>query len=300
MNIVEYDKKRRKPFFYANHFKISYNKYMKITTLIENTTKSTLHSEHGLSFYIEFENKNYLLDSGSSSLFIENAKQLNIDVNNVMYAILSHGHYDHSGGFLTYLKHNNVKVVAASGFEKPYYSTSGNELHYIGVNPDLYKTYKKRFLCMNKPFLVNDRILFIPHFLKTNTNKHLFVKVKEELILDDFSHEATLVFATEKGLVVMNSCSHAGLDVILEEVKTYLPMYKIHTFIGGLHMKGKKDGNEICTFSEEAIKALCTKINEDKIHVYTGHCTGKVAYEMLKKYSPEYIHDLYSGKVIEI
>lgn len=273
---------------------------MRITTLIENTTKSTLHCEHGLSFYIEHENYRYLLDSGSSDLFLDNAKQLNIDVNDVSYAILSHGHYDHSGGFMTYLKNNKkVKVVAATNFHKPYYSTSGGELHYIGVDKDLYKTYKKRFLCMNKPFLMDDHVLFIPHFLKTKVNDKLFVKEKGELIFDDFAHEASLVFLTAQGLVVINSCSHGGFDVILEEVHTYFPMYKIYAFIGGLHMKGKKDGKEICTFSEEKMKHICDKINEEKIHVYTGHCTGSVAFAMLKKYCPEYIHDLYSGKVIE-
>lgn len=78
---------------------------VKITTLIENNSDNpSLHSEHGLSFYIQVDNTNIIFDTGQSGKFIENADKLNIDLKQTDYVILSHGHYDHSGGFISLIK----------------------------------------------------------------------------------------------------------------------------------------------------------------------------------------------------
>ena len=71
---------------------------MKITVLIENTAPEYLKCEHGLSIYIAYNEKCYLLDTGSSDIFMDNAEVLKTKLENVDAAFLSHGHYDHSGG----------------------------------------------------------------------------------------------------------------------------------------------------------------------------------------------------------
>lgn len=73
---------------------------MKITTLIENTLEEnkSLINEHGLSMFIETEEGNILFDTGQTGDFIRNAKNLNVDLNNTKYLVLSHAHYNHCGG----------------------------------------------------------------------------------------------------------------------------------------------------------------------------------------------------------
>lgn len=89
---------------------------IKITSLLENVSNfDNLRSEHGLSLYIEKDNLKCLLDTGGSDKFIENAKELDIDLNNLNWVIISHNHSDHIGGLETLLKHNkNVKVIIKS------------------------------------------------------------------------------------------------------------------------------------------------------------------------------------------
>lgn len=83
---------------------------MKITTIIENSLgdKKQLHNEHGLSFFIETNNGNILFDTGQSGDFIENANELDIDLNKTDYLVLSHAHYDHCGGVKRFLNSFNV------------------------------------------------------------------------------------------------------------------------------------------------------------------------------------------------
>ena len=82
-------------------------KVMIIKTLVENTSLSKdFGSEHGLSLYIETKDSKILFDVGASELFLENAKKLNVDISNVDYLIISHGHYDHGGGLRGFLCKN--------------------------------------------------------------------------------------------------------------------------------------------------------------------------------------------------
>lgn len=86
---------------------------MKMVVLVENSSRCRLCAEHGLSVYIEYEGKTYLLDTGATALFAENAKELGVDLSKVDTAFLSHAHYDHSGGFEEFFKKNDKAAVYA-------------------------------------------------------------------------------------------------------------------------------------------------------------------------------------------
>lgn len=278
---------------------------MEITVLVENTTNTELSCEHGLSFWISYNGKNYLLDAGSTELFMENAKQLKIPVLEADRCILSHGHYDHSGGFTSYLEKNkSVSIYAGSGFDGAYFSLSGG-MHYIGVSKELAEKYRERFIVIDRPKELDDSVWLIPHetagLEKIAEEAGLYKQEKGNFKLDDFSHELSLVFDTKKGLIIFNSCSHAGFGTIIKEIQHYFPDKKIYAFLGGLHMKGKKDGKEICRFSEDRINQLLEEINASGMDVlYTGHCTGLEGYRLLKEKAGNRIQILVTGKNIQL
>ena len=86
---------------------------MKITVLADNRKfDDTLESEHGLCIYLETENYKCLLDTGASDVFITNAEKLGIDLNEVDFVFISHGHADHIGGLPEFLS-VNVKARIA-------------------------------------------------------------------------------------------------------------------------------------------------------------------------------------------
>ena len=74
--------------------------------LIDNITKNDLISEWGLSFYIEYQGHKILLDTGASGNFVENAKQMDVKLNEIEYGILSHAHYDHADGMPAFFEQN--------------------------------------------------------------------------------------------------------------------------------------------------------------------------------------------------
>lgn len=279
---------------------------MQITVLIENTSDSELKCEHGLSLFIEYNDKKYLLDAGSTAAFLENARALQIPVLQADRCILSHGHYDHSGGFAEYLAQNpGAEVYAMQGADGEYYSGSGGEIHPIGIPENVLMKYRDRFCWIDKVFQLDPEVYLIPHSVsgleKIGARAKLYRKSGGEYLPDDFSHELSLVFDTEKGLVIFNSCSHAGIMNIIEEVKHVLPGKEVYAFLGGLHMKGKKNGKEICTFSDDEVLKMADSLKKTGVqYLYTGHCTGQQGFALLKKYLGTIVQPLITGCRIEL
>ena len=291
------------------------NLKMKVQVLIENTVessnKSNLKPEHGLSIFIEYKDTKILLDAGTTQAFMENAKNMNADINNADFCVLSHGHYDHSGGFAKYLEENDdKKVYAMKTSIEEYYSGSGGHIHEIGIPKDVYPKYKDNFVLIDGTFTdkgveISKGIFIIPHntkgLEKIGERAKLYQKVNDDYVPDDFGHELSLVFDTERGLVVFNSCSHSGIINIMEEIKAYFGKKEIYAFFGGLHMKGMKENVEICTFTEAEIESMTDYLKENGLSkLYTGHCTGLVGFELIKNYMGEKAEYLMTGKTIII
>lgn len=276
---------------------------MKITVLVENTGPSEFKIEHGLSLYIEFNDKKYLLDAGPSDSFFKNAHALSIDLGRVDKAVLSHGHYDHGDGFMVFLNQYKDKVVyGAKNIFDDYYSGSGGSVHYIGLSSKL-KQMKNRFNTISKDTKIDEKIYLIlddvSNTKEIGVQKKLYKKVDDVLQPDNFNHELSLVFDTPKGLVICNSCSHAGLESIVDNIKKRLNK-PVYAYVGGLHMKSTKNHIETSSFTEEQIQNLCIFIDKNIQYVLTGHCTGNVSYDLLKKYLKDRIDFLTTGKTIEI
>lgn len=272
---------------------------MKVTVLIENTGEAPLVAEHGLSFYITFEGKNYLLDAGQSGAFMDNAKLLGVDLDMADKTILSHGHYDHADGFVRYLEqYPERKIYAQPGIFESYYSGSKDKMHYIGLHESLLRE-KEKFIMAEKYMKLNENVYLIADKGSITPGKKLYRKTDDGYVHDDFYHEQSLVFDTEKGLVIFNSCSHTGLVPIVENIEQifHKPVY---AFLGGLHMKSVKHGVEGTDFSNEELEKIADFALSHIQYVYTGHCTGSVAMNILKSFMLDRLLLIYTGCTIEL
>ncbi len=258
---------------------------MKITAILENTTKSTnMQIEHGLSLYIETDKHNILFDMGQSDLFADNAKKLNINLSYVDIAILSHGHYDHGGGLSRFLELNTTAPIYISQFAfEPHYN--GNQ-KYIGLDKSLYQN--KRFIFTNEKLEIDAELKLFSCNQKERTyntsGSGLNMLQNDILLPDDFRHEQYLMIEENDKKVLISGCSHKG---ILNLVSWFKPNY----LIGGFHISKLE--------TEADLTNIAKSLNKYQTKYYTCHCTGVKQYNYIKKYMSN-INYLSCGQTISI
>ncbi|MCD8333959.1 MAG: MBL fold metallo-hydrolase [Clostridiales bacterium] len=270
-----------------------------VTVLVENTTDGPLRCEHGLSLLIEWRGRRVLLDAGQSGLFLENADALGISLIGLDACVLSHGHYDHAGGFGALLRRDPAaRVYAQKAAFEPHLSGSGGKIHPIGIPPEA-AARRERFLLVMDTTEILPGVYLVPHstadLARLGAKGKLYRQVGGELLPDDFAHEQSLVLDTERGLVLFNSCSHGGAANILREAREALGK-PVYAYVGGLHLKGRRDGREVCALTPVETEALCAAFRRENVrHIYTGHCTGAPGLELLRQGLGERVRPLTTG-----
>lgn len=280
--------------------------YMIVKVLIEDTANKGYVCEHGFSLYIEYNGKKYLIDSGSTSLFTLNAKKMNVDLSYIDMAFLSHAHYDHSDGFPEFFKHNTNAMVYLQkpSIKQNCYHEKDSIKKYIGINKAILKEYKDRFIFVDGYKKVDDGIYIIPHNSKGLLDRaaltSMYVLENDEFKYDDFSHEQTVVFEENDSLVCFNSCSHSGVDIVIDEVKKQFPNKIIKAYFGGFHMMGLDGASSCCYSKEEVVKIAETLKKSCEATFYSGHCTGTIACDYLGEVLSDRFVVLHSGDNINV
>jgi len=278
---------------------------MRLTALIENKAPGHLNREHGLAVHIEYNKKQYLLDTGASNHFQHNAGKLGINLKNIDAAALSHCHYDHAGGYDGFFSENSkAKVYLQGAARELYYSKLGLLKKYIGMPRGLLDTYRDRFVFVDGDYQIDDGVWLISHktmgLAARGKKAHMVRKTDHGFVADDFQHEQSLVFEAANGLVILNSCCHAGVDNIIKEVMDMFPGKEVLAIIGGFHLMGMI-GTRSMSGKPEAVSALGQRLVDLNVkHLYTGHCTGNPAYKLLKEQLGERLQYFSTGTIVEL
>lgn len=280
---------------------------MRATVLVDNIKGCGLKGEWGLCVYIEYEDKVVLLDTGASDLFVRNAKKLGLDLEKVDFAVLSHAHFDHADGMRPFFEINKkAPFYLQKGTEENCYEKIWLYRKYIGIPRGILREAGERIRFTEGKFQICPGVWLLPHTTPgleaVGRRNHMYLRSSEnggeetdrggrKWRPDDFSHEQSLVFDTEDGLVIFNSCSHGGADNIINEVKAAFPGEKIKAIIGGFHLYTRK---------ADEVRELACSIKATGIQqVYTGHCTGGRAFAVLKEELGDMVNQLSCGLVVE-
>lgn len=212
-----------------------------ITVLVENSAPEGLEAEHGLSFWLEYGRECWLLDAGQTDLFAKNAERLGIDLKRAKGAILSHGHYDHSGGFETLFQVNDRAMLhlQKSCRERCFHVTA-EKSRYIGLPDSLTDRWRERMVFEEETRPLSPGLWLLPHsapgLARRGERSEMYREWEGQMLPDDFAHEQSLVLETERGLVLLNSCSHGGIDTAVEEALSAFPGQRVYAVLGGFHL----------------------------------------------------------------
>lgn len=279
---------------------------MKIQVLIDNIAGTCgsrkLFGEWGLSVYVEFEGVRYLLDTGASHLFAKNAAVMGVNLSKVDVGVLSHAHFDHSDGMAKFFHVNEAApfYLRKGAGENCYHAHKliGRFMYheYIGIHKGFLKRFADRIRFAEGDMQIAPNVYLVPHKIPglsaIGERAHLSVKENGKYRYDSFDHEQSLVFDMPRGLFVMNSCSHGGADNIVKEIEATFPGKKIYALLGGFHLFRYKD---------EVVRAFAERLRElDVQKIYTGHCTGDRAFEILREVLGDRAEQMFTGMTVEI
>ncbi|MDO4497657.1 MAG: MBL fold metallo-hydrolase [Bacteroidales bacterium] len=255
---------------------------MRITSLVENTSRRGLPVEHGLSLYIQLEDgRNVLFDMGQSDLFAQNAKKLGLRIEDVDIAIISHGHYDHGGGLRTFLEQNHkAKIYLHTEAFEGHYSLRETGLRYIGLDTELADNTRLVF-CTETTCIAPGLTIFSSvggNCLLPHGNRLLYGP--DKTTNDCFCHEQNLIIQEGNETVLFAGCAHSGIINIMRkstELIGHAPSY----VLAGMHLvKSGLNEQEEDKFISQLAKELKAYSSTQFL---TMHCTGEEAYSKLRK-----------------
>lgn len=273
---------------------------MRIVNLIENIKGNPeCDFEHGLSLYVETQKHKLLMDTGCSDKFLENAKRLSVQLENVDSVVLSHGHYDHGGGLLDFAKINShARIYVRENAFLDFYHGKDENKRYIGLDKRISNLAQLYYVSGNMRM---DKELFLftnvtSRILWPSSNLELTVEKDGVLVQDDFSHEQYLVISQNGKNILISGCAHNGILNILEK---YHQIFSKNpdVVISGFHMM-KKSGYK--QEDIDLIEKTAWKLKDYRTKFYTCHCTGEEPYERMKRILGEQIDYLKSGEEVEI
>ena len=275
---------------------------MKIINLVENESgDSGCEAAHGLSFYVETENHKFLFDSSPSDVVIRNAQKLGVDLTVVDTVILSHGHYDHSGGILPFVELNpRAKIYMQHNAGGEYYAFDGEEqgFRYIGIDKKILSLPQVQLLKGDtkiddelQVFTVDQRAYPLP-----STNKRLRELCNGQYIQDEFHHEQNLLLTADGKKILFCGCAHNGILNVMETLeRKFGPATLPDLVIGGFHLMKRTEFSEADTAE---VTEIANRLKSYKAHFATCHCTGLPVFNQMKEIMGGQLSYVYSGDTL--
>jgi len=273
---------------------------LKITVLVENTAgKSGVLAEHGFAALIETGGQKILFDTGQGFVLKHNIEKLELSIADVETLVLSHGHYDHTGGLHIALPMMNRPTVYAhpAAIKSRFSAHAQDESHPVGIPEADLQTLKNsaEWVRVEKPMELPGGLRLtgpIPRETSFEDTGGAFFLDAECTIPDELPDDQAVFIETEKGTVVILGCAHAGVINTLRYIQSLTDRRPIHTVIGGMHLVNA---------DENRISHTLDELRQMNIrHLYPCHCTGLPAITQMWNALPGICRPCFVGAVIEI
>jgi len=258
---------------------------LQITTLSENTAGlGGLMAEWGLSILVESEEINILFDTGQSLSASHNAEIMGIDLSRIDKIVLSHSHFDHTGGLKQALLRigKEIEIIAHPDIWAAKYSRhQGQEARYIGIpfHRQTLESLGAKFSLSREPVRLSDNITTSGEIPMTTEYEiiepHLQVKEGRRFKPDKLLDDQALIITTGAGLVVILGCAHHGVINTLYHAQKLTGVEAIYAVFGGCHL---------ISATEERIWLTIAALKELGVQLLgLSHCTGLAASAIMAR-----------------
>jgi 7,8-dihydropterin-6-yl-methyl-4-(beta-D-ribofuranosyl)aminobenzene 5'-phosphate synthase len=234
--------------------------------------------EWGFSALVEANGTKILFDTGARpDTVLQNARELGVDLSDVTDVVLSHNHSDHTGGLLTLrraLRAGNVGALARVHVGRGLFwsrpgAKGGEENSVLAARPDL-EAAGVRFVEHAAPVELAPGIWLTGPVPRVHPERNWSgvgrVRTPDGLVEDTIPEDQSLVFDTDRGLVLLVGCGHAGIVNTAEYARQRIRAAPLHAVVGGLHL---------FPLDDERLDWTADRLKEDGLQNLIGaHCTG--------------------------
>jgi 7,8-dihydropterin-6-yl-methyl-4-(beta-D-ribofuranosyl)aminobenzene 5'-phosphate synthase len=276
---------------------------MKITIAMDNNVRFggplPLTGEHGAAFLIEIDGKKILYDTGTTGAVVNNLALLGTHPSQLDIVVISHGHYDHSGGLMRVLQEarKDVEVIMHEKAFGDRYSVAGGGRAPIGIPyPENYlRTIGGRWDLRGTPRQITPNLWFgggVPRITDYEEGDvRLVVATETGDVQDAIEDDISLYGRGERGLIVIGGCAHSGLVNTVKHGFAVTGLDRLQGWVGGTHL-GPVSKNQ----QDKSIAQLEAWAPE---FVAANHCTGFAMMARLKEtFGPRFI-PAFVGETIE-
>ncbi|MCP3892550.1 MAG: MBL fold metallo-hydrolase [Desulfobulbaceae bacterium] len=256
---------------------------VRLKIIVDNQVAEGFVAEHGFALLLEVGSQTILFDTGQGNALLENAKHMNINLEQVDLLVLSHGHYDHTGGLpdLLHLNHHLSVYCHAAAF-LPRYSVKNGMAKPVKMTAEAMACVdsipEQRINWVTKQLMLTETIGItgeIPRINDFETTGGPFYFDQDGKRADAIVDDMALWVKSPKGLVICIGCCHAGIINTLEHIKRVSGETKIHTILGGLHLLNA---------DEERLSRTVDELKKSGVQqIIPCHCTGDVAHELIRQ-----------------
>ena len=271
---------------------------LRITVLVENTAGHFgVLAEHGLAYLIETSGEKILFDTGQGFVLENNIQKLGLDLSDVKTVVLSHGHYDHTGGLHTALSMmNNPTVYAHPAAVDPKFSKDPDGSHPVGIpEADRLALQQADWIRAEAPVELPSGLRLtgpIPRKTDFEDTGGAFYLDAECTVPDELPDDQSAFLETKQGTVVILGCAHSGVINTLHHIQSLTDNRPIHTVIGGMHLVHADENRMDCTIEE------MRRLN---IHqLIPCHCTGLPAIVRIWNEFPGKCRPCFVGTTLSI